>query len=327
MKKILLASAAVAMTVGTTAMTAAPAAADGVSFNGYGRFGIVYNNNWTEKAQITSRFRLNILATKTTDSGVEFGAKFRIQGNQGFGAASANTPAAMTNNSATFWAKSGAFTLQVGNVTDAVDNDNVYYNGDLGLLGWGDQEVISGSGFIGYASGATPSNQVGVLGTYSANGLTVNVSLINPNQTINLPAGVNNEAAITVDYATGAFAVGAGYVNNVGFGTDNAWFLSGQYSFGKTTVGLQVGDSGSTSAAGTQYTLFANTDLGNGLGLQGYVTKDDDNTSVNPDGSVGHGTGVGIGMSYDLGGAKLLGSVAKFRNKDTQADFGVKFSF
>jgi outer membrane protein OmpU len=324
MKKILLASAAVAMTVGTTAMTAAPAAADGVSFNGYGRFGIVYNNNWTNKAQITSRFRLNILATKTTDSGVEFGAKFRIQGDQGTGNGPLLGTQAMTNNSATFWAKSGAFTLQVGNITDAVDNDNVYYNGDLGLLAWGDQEVLLDSGFIGYASGPTPAGQVGILATYSANGLTANLSYINPDQTVK---GTNKEAALTVDYTMGAFAVGAGYVNNVGFGTDNAWFLSGQYSFGKTTVGLQVGDNGSTSATGTQYTLFANTDLGNGLGLQGYVTKDDDNTSVNPDGSTGHGTGVGIGMSYDLGGAKLLGSVAKFRNKDTQADFGVKFSF
>lgn len=324
MKKILLATAAVALTAGA-------ASADGVSLSGYGRFGIVYNNHATNKTNVTSRFRLNIAATKTTDSGVEFGAKFRMQNDQG-GIAAGSRTTQMTTNAATFWAKSGPFTLQVGNVSSAIDASGTYYAGDLGLLGWGDQEVLAyGSSFSVYSSSpygaagipaGTAGNQVGLLATYAANGLTVNLSYMNPDQTA---TGLNKETAISVDYTMGAFAFGAGYVHNGAGKTDNnSSFISGQYSFGKSAVGLQVGDNGKDSTAttpnadGTHWTLYGNTELANGIGLQGYVTKDD-----NP----ANGTGVGVGMTYDLGGAKLIGSIAKLRNKDTQADFGVKFTF
>ncbi|WP_102225521.1 porin [Acidimangrovimonas sediminis] len=313
MKKILLATAAVALTAGA-------AAADGVSFSGYGRFGVVYNNkpgDGNKKANITSRFRLNIAATKTTDSGVEFGAKFRIQGDQGTIVGSSRSQA-MTNNAATFWAKSGPFTLQVGNVSDAIDADNVYYNGDLGLLGWGDQEVIAGTGFWGYGSSAySNGNQVGVLATYAANGLTVNISYVTPDQTLKSNPTQDDEKAIAIDYTMGAFAMGVGYVKNPGFATDgSASFASFQYSFGKSTIGIQAGNK--TAGLGNQYTLFGNTTLVNGIGLQAYVTKDNVDADT---------TGYGLGMSYDLGGATLLGSVAKLRDTSTQADFGVKFSF
>lgn len=323
MKKILLATAAVALTAGA-------ASADGVSLSGYGRFGIVYNNHATNKTNVTSRFRLNIAATKTTDSGVEFGAKFRMQNDQG-GIAAGSRTTQMTTNAATFWAKSGPFTLQVGNVSSAIDASGTYYAGDLGLLGWGDQEVLaygtsfsvySSSPYGVYTSGTTAGNQVGLLATYTANGLTVNLSYLNPDQAA---TGTNKESAISVDYTMGAFAFGAGYVHNgAGNASNNSSFVSGQYSFGKSAVGLQVGHNGTAALSaggnriGTMYTLYGNTELANGIGLQGYVTKDD---------AADHGTGAGVGMTYDLGGAKLIGSIAKFRNKDTQADFGVKFTF
>lgn len=324
MKKILLASAAVALTAGT-------ASADGLSISGYARFGVVYNNHATNKAQVTSRFRLNVAATKTTDSGVEFGAKFRLQGDQG-GIAAGSRITNQTPNAPTFWAKSGPFTLQVGNVSDAIDNSGTYYAGDLGLLAWGDQEVLAyGTSFLPYNSSAysavvagttTAGNQVGVLATYAANGLTVNLSYMNPDQAV---SGQNKESAISVDYTMGAFAFGAGYVHNGGYtASNNSSFVSAQYSFGKSAVGLQYGHNGAAALSaggnriGSMYTLYGNTSLANGIGLQAYVTKDN-----NPANS----TGVGLGMSYDLGGAKLLGSIARFRNKDTQADFGVKFTF
>lgn len=331
MKKILLATAAVALTAGA-------ASADGVSLSGYGRFGVVYNNNSANatKTNVTSRFRLNIAATKTTDSGVEFGAKFRMQHDQG-SIVGTSRSLSMVTNAATFWAKSGPFTLQVGNVSSAIDASGTYYAGDLGLLGWGDQEVLGyGNSFSVYTTGpwgatvptATPtgSSRVGLLATYAANGLTVNLSYANPDQAL---ASQTKETAISVDYTMGAFAFGAGYVHNGAFTTENnSSFISGQYSFGKSAVGLQVGDNGKGStgtgtgpggnADGTHWTIYGNTELANGIGLQGYVTKDD-----NP----ANGTGVGVGMTYDLGGAKLIGSIAKLRNKDTQADFGVKFTF
>ena len=75
MKKVLFATTALIATAGM-------AAAD-VSFGGYGRFGVLYNDaNVGDETNVTSRFRLQIDATAESDSGVVFGARARIQQNE-----------------------------------------------------------------------------------------------------------------------------------------------------------------------------------------------------------------------------------------------------
>ena len=79
MKKVLFATTALVATAGV-------AAAD-VTFGGYGRFGIFYTDNDSttgdSSTDITSRFRLQIDATAESDAGVTFGARVRIQQNEG----------------------------------------------------------------------------------------------------------------------------------------------------------------------------------------------------------------------------------------------------
>ncbi|WP_272911374.1 porin [Loktanella sp. M215] len=74
MKKILMMSAAAIVTAG--------AASADVNLSGYGRFGLTYNDGvaaGTAQTQIDTRFRLNIDATMTSDVGVEFGGRVRLQ--------------------------------------------------------------------------------------------------------------------------------------------------------------------------------------------------------------------------------------------------------
>ena len=77
MKKALIASTALVLSAGV-------AAAD-VTISGYGRTAVVYqeNNGDENDAQISSRVRLNVHDTTSTDQGVDFGARLRLQWDQG----------------------------------------------------------------------------------------------------------------------------------------------------------------------------------------------------------------------------------------------------
>src|SRR5690606_37860500 len=84
MKKALIASTALVLTAGV-------AAAD-VTISGYGRTGVIYyENNAAQDAaglnesRVVSRLRMNIDASQSTDAGVDFGARFRLQWDQGEG--------------------------------------------------------------------------------------------------------------------------------------------------------------------------------------------------------------------------------------------------
>ena len=76
MKKVLLAST---MLVATGGMAAAD-----ITFNGFGRFGLLYQGNEgaaVDETRLEQRFRLNIVGSAETDGGVQFGARMRIETN------------------------------------------------------------------------------------------------------------------------------------------------------------------------------------------------------------------------------------------------------
>ena len=314
MKKILLATAAIALTAGA-------ASADGVSISGYGRFGISYNKDRAtlvpaqNKTQITSRLRLNIVATKTTDSGVEFGGQFRMQHDQ-------NTTGGMLN-AAKFWAKSGAFKLEVGNISDAIDLMSTIYNSEVGLLASsaGDPSIS----FIGYASGpyaAANTNAVGVGAIYEMGSVILRASYLTPDQTgvtAKTPAAGNAETAVSVDYHAGNLSLGAGYVSNGAYTTNNDYIVSAEYALGSYNIGAIYQDGDTFGAVGDKalITLYGNTTFG-ATTVNAYVASG---------GPAGSSTGVGLGVGYDIGGATLLGSIQRTLAKNTVADFGVKFSF
>ena len=124
MKKVLFATTALVATAGV-------AAAD-VTFGGYGRFGIFYTDNDSTTGDsdttITSRFRLQIDATAESDAGVTFGARVRIQQNEG--------QQGMTNG-ARFFARSGGLEVGVGNIFGALEFMPGQYPIDIGLTGLG----------------------------------------------------------------------------------------------------------------------------------------------------------------------------------------------
>ena len=106
MKKVLFATTALVA-------TASVAAAD-VSFSGYGRFGIIYQDTAAgDSTDVTSRLRLQIDATAESDAGVTFGARVRIQQNN---TDNTNSPAGTGFNGARFFARSGGFEVGVGNI-------------------------------------------------------------------------------------------------------------------------------------------------------------------------------------------------------------------
>ena len=74
MKKVLFATTAL---VATTGMAAAE-----VSFGGFGRFGLFYEENNTpniDETRIEQRFRLTATGTTTSDNGLEFEGRIRFQ--------------------------------------------------------------------------------------------------------------------------------------------------------------------------------------------------------------------------------------------------------
>src|SRR5690606_1730395 len=108
MKKALFATTALVLSAGI-------AAAD-VTISGYGRTGIIYydvdqfNDNGDElsKTRVSSRLRLNIDASTTTDSGIDFGARMRLQWNQG--------ESDTVGNPAKLYVTTNGLTVEVGNV-------------------------------------------------------------------------------------------------------------------------------------------------------------------------------------------------------------------
>ena len=145
MKNILMMSAAAIVTAG--------AASADVNLSGYGRFGLTYNDGvhaGIAQTQIDTRFRLNIDASMTSDVGVEFGGRVRLQYDDNSATSVlTSTPTAtggVVNTTTTtgsgaqlspadLYAKFGGLRVDVGNVGTAFDNAALMYNSEVGYIG------------------------------------------------------------------------------------------------------------------------------------------------------------------------------------------------
>ena len=307
MKKVLFATTALVATAGV-------AAAD-VTFGGYGRFGIMYNDNDSNPLQdsstdVTSRFRLQIDATAESDAGVVFGARVRIQQNN---TDNNNDPAGTGINGVRYFARSGGFEVGVGNIFGALESMPGQYPVDMGLTGLGyDYTAFNDRGdqYSSGGSGAAGSNGVEVL--YSAGDLAVHVSA----------SDINDRIAGYVAYTWNGwtFAVGGQDSNNNDTANeDTEWTASAAGSFGIADVTLAYADNG---AGGDRVVLAARFDIGAATDMEVYVADNSDSTESAND------TGYGIDFNHDLGGGtSLRGGVVKRINGDTQADMGVRFNF
>ncbi|MCX8508021.1 MAG: porin [Rhodobacteraceae bacterium] len=311
MKKILLATTVLAGFAGTAF---AQDAATGVKLSGYGRFGLVNDNSsaaTVKKTTIHTRLRFNIDATTVTDSGVEFGGRIRVQSSQVGGGASLND--------AQLHASYEGVRVEVGNTNTAYDSAALMWDAEMGFedSSFGDPQEPT------YSYSSKPiagSGYMGVYASYSMGDFTVQASYVNPNQNAKTQAaGHAAESSIALSYSAGAFSVSAAAASNgAGVkGVDTA-FIGAAYKINDVaTVGLNYFDE--DTVGGKTTTLYGNYKM-DAITLRAYVANNDLKSNATK-------TAYGIGADYDLGGARLSGSIQRGYAKQTVVDMGVRFDF
>lgn len=303
MKKLLLATSFIAASTGFAAAE--------VAVSGYGRFGLVYNENTPagfNDTIISSRLRINIDGKTTTDGGVELGARLRMQYNDG----DENT----AGNAAQFYGSYNGLRVEVGNVETAFDNAALIYDSEMGFedSSFGDPQ----GAFYDYDSntyGAGNGNRTGLAVSYSAGAFSGMISYVTPDQ---VTSGSTEETAINLAYASGPFAVSAAaYSDGAGIAGNDGMFLGAAYTLNEvTTIGLNYMDE--DAAGGRQITLYGNHTMG-ATTLRAYVSDLD---------VTGLDTAYGIGADYDLGGgARVSGAIESDFVGDMSANLGLRFNF
>jgi outer membrane protein OmpU len=306
MKKILLATSAVALFAG--------AAAAEVTTTGTARMGLVYVDNGTDTTtQFSSRIRIIFTASGESDSGFSFGASVRND-QSGVG----NT----ANGDSTVFI-SGAFgKLTMGDVSGAADS----LVGQTSGVGYGPNDGLQEINFIG-------ANKTAVYYEYSTGAFTFGLGSGQLDTTV-------DTTSVGAKYATDAFSVALAYEQSnsaIAISDFSMISLSGSANFGGATLKARVSDK-DTAGTDTSYSISVDyalgattltafyTDFGNNTGL-GVAGGNDATPGLSTD-----TTHIGIGASYDLGGgATVAGGIIRQNNTGvddaTIADLGLKFSF
>ncbi|MDG1472224.1 MAG: porin, partial [Ascidiaceihabitans sp.] len=246
---------------------------------------------------ITSRFRLQIDATAESDAGVTFGARVRIQQNEG------TTGTGI--NHARFFARTGGLEVGVGNIFGALEFMPGMYPIDLGLTGLGYEYVaynFRGDAYSSGGAGAGGNNGVEVM--YSAGDLSVHVSA----------SDTSNRVAAHGAYTFSGWTVALG-VQDSDDATDTEAVFSVGGSIGTADVTLAYADNGTD---GDHVVLAGRFDVGAATNVEVYVADADyfANTSY------------GIDVNHSLGGGtSIRGGVVSRASGQVQADLGVLFNF
>ena len=341
MKKALIASTALVLTAG--------AAAADVTISGYGRTGVQYYEDGVltggfNDTQVISRLRMNLDAATSTEQGVDFGARFRIQWDQNSGARGDNGVV----NAGKFYVTSSGLTVEVGNVDTALDSAGLIYGSELGAY---DRSVGGnplGAFFAYESSPYEDDDRLGIAATYAVDNLEVRFSYVDPDQTgenedPDLDGDIKEEYSFSVDYTwnerlelSGGFAL-----NGAGNDDHDVYFIGARYAVMENArIGLNWADNGD---AGSPVGLSStdadfdplDDDLGNTVTLYGDYTLADGLTNI--EAYIANNSGdwtqketdnaFGIGVNYDLGGARLGASLQRDYQERVTADMGVRFDF
>lgn len=337
MKKVLFATTALVVSGGI-------AAAD-VTISGYGRTGVLYQEDGvrggdTNDAIVQSRLRMNVDASTSSDSGIDFGGRIRVQWDQG--------DDSTTLAPGYIYMSTQGLRVEIGNSNTAFDSAGLMYAPEIGVF---DRSYGTPRGlFYAYNTDNYPNryltageeedlglnDYMGVFASYTVGDLTVRGSVVNPDQVTpnNL---LDKEIGISVDYVWNNIELSAAAVQD-GFGIEgnDQYFAGVRYGFSDMAhVGLNYNDNGSFSEVvtigdldpvefdenfGTTWTLYGDYTFGLTT-IEGYVAHNDadDLNETN--------TAFGLGANYDLGGARLSGSVQRGFNDLYTADMGVRFDF
>ncbi|MEM8685658.1 MAG: porin, partial [Pseudomonadota bacterium] len=209
MKKLLIATTAL---VGTASVAAAD-----VTFSGYGRFGILYEEDRAdgstiqEETRIESRYRLNIDSSTETDGGIRFAARIRVEANEN----ADNSANQGAFSGARFQVSSGGLRVRVGNISGVTDAAEVvdYFGFEPGLVGQTGQYANSGVSLPAFASTAAGANGINV--KYEMGDFAFMASYTDDHS-------VNDGASSTTVSAGDSYEIGASY-------TFSAWTLGAVY--------------------------------------------------------------------------------------------------
>ncbi|WP_042250856.1 porin [Paracoccus sp. PAMC 22219] len=312
MKKALIASTALVLSAGV-------AAAD-VTISGYGRTAVDYQENRApgeKETQISARVRLNVHATTSTDQGVDFGARVRLQWDQGDDGIDSVSPGQV-------YVTASGFTVAIGNVGTAYDNAGLLYESEVGLISrsFG---VSTDFDYFAYSSKSyATEDRLGVSVEYAVDALTARFSYIDPDQTG--LTDTDEELGLSVDYDWNGIALSAAAVKD-GAGRDgnDRYFVGAYYTLPGTEngVGLSFADDGIDSDGLSNdniVTLWGDYTVAPLTTLSAYIANN---------GKAGNETdnAFGLGARYDLGGAYLAGSLERGYDENVRGDFGVRFDF
>ena len=331
MKKALFATTALVLSAGV-------AAAD-VTISGYGRSGVLYQEDGvrgpgTNDSIIQSRLRMNIDATTSTDQGVDFGGRIRVQWDQG--------DDETTVAPGYVYVTASGFRVEIGNSNTAYDSAALMYNSEIGVFSrsFGN----SRGDFFAYNTDGYPtfnnvvdgtidrrSDYMGVMVGYSIAGVNLRFSYVDPDQVSSIPMGDTDEKeyGLSADYVwNDMLTLSAAMVKNgAGIDGNDQYFLGAEYAFNeRTDIGLLYFDNGDDTPnsdagdLGKTFTLYGNYEVAPLTTINGYVAHNDADGNDTDN-------AFGLGAEYDLGGAKLAGSIQRGYNEKVTADMGFRFDF
>ncbi|WP_295313492.1 porin [Roseobacter sp.] len=332
MKKLLIATTAL---VGTAGVVAAD-----TTFSGYGRFGILYEQDrgatdadpgvaTQEETRLESRYRLNIDSSTETDNGVRFAVRVRIQGDD----VSNGEQGAAGLNGARLQVNASGLRVRVGNVSGVHDAAEVvnFFGFEPGLIGQVGHYSTFGGGPIDFyevrSNGVTGVNVKYEMGDFAV------MASYSPDYSENLGIG---PSTITGDYE--AFEIGASYTISgwtfgVGYGMaedadagadsydTDFWTATATGTVGIADLALFVGDSDSnfTPNDDVAYGISGSVPVGAATNIV---------ASVAGGGADDLDEAYGIGFTHSLGGGvSLSGMVGSNTSSNTVADLGVRFNF
>lgn len=316
MKKILLASAALALSAGV-------AHSQAVTIGGQGRMGVQYNNGGfllggggTSNWRTESRLQLNFSAAVQADHGLSFGGftRLRLQTN----GATATQMTSQLFSGHRVWVEASGLRLTFGNQDGAIATTGTAmgYLGGCGIGYEGGQLCGDTAGLMGYGGqgGVTwfGSNTPG--GVNTGNDQTVHARYTMGDFQGAVSAERSNGVEVAVRGRFDAFTVAAGYQQNRGI-SPRVFTVSGHYNAGAWGVGAIA----ARIADETNFSISANAQLGGG-NLYGYVGRVHNLVGT-------RNNAYGLSYSYGLGGGASITAGAERVGPVTTGSVGVAFNF
>ncbi len=274
--------------------------------------GLQYNSGNTSTTAgdttLEKRMTVSFSGSVETTSGMTLGATMNLRAAEGMAAVGSGARVSLAT---------GGLELAVGNTYGAIDSMPGVYGASAGLtgLGWGGVVAnTTATGSFGWDSYSSSGNGVeGVEVIYSAGAVTAHLS--HSDESLGSDYGTTSttttRTAAYVSYAMGDWTVAAGMQDSDDNDEDKTI----------VTVGGKVGDFGvgiGYADNGGETKLALNGSATFGATTVSVYVADEESATDNP---------MGLGVSHDLGGASLVGGIARTAAGANRADLGVSFSF